>query len=317
MSDTIRNTAVQAHGLTKSFGSRRAVDNLDLHVPPGRINGLVGPDGAGKTTTFRLLCGILRPDAGQVIVAGHDVREAPEEVKKRIGYLSQVFSQYPDLTVWENLDFTASLFDVPDGEWQARAEELLQASRMTPFKDRLAGNLSGGMKQKLALSCTLLHTPDVVFLDEPTTGVDPVSRRDFWSILYDLPRQGVTIVISTPYMDEAERCGTVSFMAAGRILVSGTPQDLRRQAGGDVLRLETSEPRRARDILSGHPSVMESVLFGDILHVMGRDGPKSSLEWKRALEEQGIGVTKMETSEPGLEDVFLRLAAEQRAGETE
>lgn len=222
--------AVRARGLRKSFKGRVAVDGLDFDAPAGEVFGLVGPDGAGKTTTFRLLCGILLPDAGEMMVAGRDVRTEPEAVKRRIGYLSQAFSQYNHLTVWENLRFTADMFGVPDGEWQERAEEMLAASRMSAFKGRLAGNLSGGMKQKLALSCTLLHTPEVVFLDEPTTGVDPVSRREFWSILYDLPRQGVTIVVSTPYMDEAERCQRLAFMARGRIMAHGTPRELKRMA---------------------------------------------------------------------------------------
>jgi ABC-2 type transport system ATP-binding protein len=205
------------------------------------------------------------------------------------------------------------MYSVPDGEWQTRADELLQASRMTPFKSRLAGKLSGGMKQKLALSCTLLHTPRVVFLDEPTTGVDPVSRRDFWGILYDLPRKGVTIVVSTPYMDEAERCRRVAFMSHGRIIVSGTPQELKERAGGDILVFDTDQPRAARDMLLGREGVLESVLFGDLLHVLTGDGTKAEPALRAALQAAGIGVRSVSPAEPGLEDIFVHLAAEAAA----
>lgn len=302
--------AVFAEGLSKAFRGRPAVSGLDLDIPSGEVFGLVGPDGAGKTTTFRLLCGILLADAGKVRVGGEDVVANPEAAKRHIGYLSQTFAQYADLTVWENLEFVAAMYSVADGEWQARAEELLQASRMTPFKNRLAGNLSGGMKQKLALSCTLLHTPRVVFLDEPTTGVDPVSRRDFWGILYDLPRKGVTIVVSTPYMDEAERCRRVAFMSHGRIIASGTPQELKQRAGGDILVFDTDQPRAARDTLAGREGVLESVLFGDHLHVLTTDGASAEPTLRAALQSAGINVRSVSPAEPGLEDIFVHLAAE-------
>ena len=301
--------AVWAEGLRKSFQGQPAVEGLDLEIRRGEVFGLVGPDGAGKTTTFRLLCGILTPDSGRMQVAGYDVVENPEAVKRRIGYLSQAFSQYEDLTVWENLHFAADLYTIPEGEWQERGELLLRASGMVPFKSRLAGNLSGGMKQKLALSCTLLHTPEVVFLDEPTTGVDPVSRREFWSILYDLPTQNVTIVISTPYMDEAERCKRVAFLSHGRIFASGTPRELKASTGGDVLVLTTDRPREARDVLEGCEEVLQSVLFGDRVHALVEDAAVSAPRLRRALEEEGISVLTEARGEPGLEDVFVRLAS--------
>ncbi|HEY3266356.1 MAG TPA: ABC transporter ATP-binding protein [Armatimonadota bacterium] len=300
--------AISAVDVRKSFGGRVAVDGLTLDTPRGEVFGLVGPDGAGKTTAFRLMCGVLLPDSGSLRVAGHDVVAEPEEVKRRIGYLSQGFSQYVDMTVWENLEFTAALYGVAEGEWQERADELMNASRMTAFKDRLAGNLSGGMKQKLALSCTLLHTPEVVFLDEPTTGVDPVSRRDFWSILYDLPRRGVTIVVSTPYMDEAERCRRVAFLLRGRIIACGTPGDLKARAGGGILVFNTDQPRAARDALSERGDVLESVLFGDHLHVLAADPAASEPVLTRALEAAGIRVLSVAPSEPGLEDIFVHMA---------
>lgn len=306
--------AVITQGLSKAFRGRPAVSNLNLQVPAGEVFGLVGPDGAGKTTTFRLLCGLLRPDAGSIRVAGEDVVSEPEAAKRRIGYLSQAFAQYTDLTVWENLAFVAGAYLVPEGEWQERAEELLQASRMNAFKARLAGNLSGGMKQKLALSCTLLHKPEVLFLDEPTTGVDPVSRRDFWSILYDLPTKGVTIVLSTPYMDEAERCRRVAFMSQGGIIASGSPDELREQTGGGILVFDTDNPRAARDILAVRPDVLESVLFGDVLHVLTAEPASAEAALRQALTDAGIGVRSVVPSEPGLEDVFVHLASDAADG---
>lgn len=301
--------AVETEGLVKRFRGRPAVSDLSLQIPAGEVYGLVGPDGAGKTTTFRLLCGVLLPDAGTIRVAGEDVVADPESAKRHIGYLSQTFAQYADLTVWENMQFVADMYSVPDGEWQPRADELLLASRMSPFKSRLAGNLSGGMKQKLALSCTLLHTPQVVFLDEPTTGVDPVSRRDFWSILYDLPRQGVTIVVSTPYMDEAERCQRVGFMVQGRIVAGGTPEELKARAGGEILLFDTDNPRGARDTLAGRGDVLESVLFGDRLHVLTEDRERAEPVLRGALESAGIGIRSVTPAEPGLEDIFVHLAS--------
>lgn len=301
--------AVHTEGLSKTFQGRPAVSDLNLQVPAGEVFGLVGPDGAGKTTTFRLLCGLIRPDTGSIHIAGVDVIADPESAKRRIGYLSQAFAQYTDLTVWENLEFVAGTYLVPDGEWQERANELLEASRMTAFKSRLAGNLSGGMKQKLALSCTLLHRPEVLFLDEPTTGVDPVSRRDFWSILYDLPAQGVTIVLSTPYMDEAERCRRVAFMSQGRIIASGSPDELRERTGGGILVFDTDNPRHARDVLAKRDDVLESILFGDALHVLTAKPSESEPALTDTLASAGIFVKSVLPSEPGLEDVFVHLAS--------
>ena len=308
--ETPTEYAVETAGLCKSFRGRPAVSDLNLRVPAGEVFGLVGPDGAGKTTTFRLLCGLIRPDTGSIRVAGEDVIADPESAKRRVGYLSQAFAQYTDLTVWENLEFVAGMYLVPDGEWQERAEELLQASRMTAFKSRLAGNLSGGMKQKLALSCTLLHRPEVLFLDEPTTGVDPVSRRDFWSILYDLPARGVTIVLSTPYMDEAERCRRVAFMSQGRIIASGSPDELRVKTGGGILVFDTDNPRTARDLLAERADVLESVLFGDALHVLTEKPAEAESALRAFLASAGVDVRSVFVSEPGLEDVFVHLASD-------
>ena len=219
----MNNLAIKTSDLTKHFGPTVAVDGLNLDVKAGELFGLVGPDGAGKTTTMRLLTGIMEPTSGEAWVAGHSIADEGEPIKERIGYMSQRFGLYEDLTVMENILFYADLYGVPKEERPPRIERLLGFSNLTPFKDRLAGNLSGGMKQKLGLTCALIHTPEVLFLDEPTGGVDPVSRRDFWRILYELLREGVTIFVSTAYLDEAERCTRIGLMNQGKILVIDEP----------------------------------------------------------------------------------------------
>ncbi len=299
--------AIEARGLRKEFGAQAAVDGVDFTVPRGEIFGLVGPDGAGKTTVMRMLCGILDPSVGQAVVAGHDVGREPEEVKKRIGYMSQRFSLYGDLTVAENLRFFASLYRVPRAARLEKEKELLRFSRLEPFRGRLAQNLSGGMKQKLALACTLIHTPEVLFLDEPTTGVDPVSRREFWKILYDLLKEKVTIFVSTPYMDEAERCHRVALMARGRILMLDTPEGLKKMMRGSLLELAVEPQRRARELLAGRPDVLGLQVFGDRLHVWTREEGGSDELLCRDLRGEGIEVRGAQRVSPGLEDVFVSL----------
>jgi ABC-2 type transport system ATP-binding protein len=303
----VAEPVVLARGLRKSWGGAAAVDGLDVEVGRGEIFGLVGPDGAGKTTAIRMLCGILDPDAGEASVAGFDVRRQPEQVKRRIGYLSQRFSLYGDLTVAENLRFFAELFLVPRAERRAREAELLEFSRLAPYRARLAQNLSGGMKQKLALACTLIHTPQVLFLDEPTTGVDPVSRRDFWKILYDLLRGGVTIFVSTPYMDEAERCGRVALMDRGRIRLCDTPEALRGRMRGRLLELVASPQRRAREALALLPGVAGVQVFGDRLHLWMQDGGAGRDAICAHLAAHGVETCDVRPIAPGLEDVFVSL----------
>jgi ABC-2 type transport system ATP-binding protein len=297
--------AVRTSGLRKRFGDVTAVDGLDLQVAPGEIFGLVGPDGAGKTTTMRMLCGILDPTAGHAEVAGHDVLRDPEAVKRRIGYMSQRFSLYGDLTVAENLLFFANLYHVPRAERLRREEELLGFSRLTPFRRRLAQDLSGGMKQKLALACTLIHTPQVLFLDEPTTGVDPVSRRDFWKILYSLLKEGVTLFVSTPYMDEAERCNRVALMDRGRLLLCDAPEALKRRMRGDLLEIVAQPQRQAKDLLSERPEVLGVQVFGDRLHVWVAEAARDQPALLSALAEKQIDVIASRRAAPGLEDVFV------------
>lgn len=222
---------IETRGLTRRFGNLTAVDSLDLAIDPGEIFGLVGPDGAGKTTTLRMLCSLLDPSEGSARVAGHDVVREPQSVRDRIGYMAQKFGLYLDLSVQENMNFYADLFGIMGTERASLAKQLLHMTRMEPFQDRLAGRLSGGMKQKLALMCTLLHRPQILFLDEPTNGVDPVSRRDFWAILYQLLKDGITILMTTAYLDEAERCNRVGLMHRGKLIRCDTPEALKQAAG--------------------------------------------------------------------------------------
>lgn len=300
-------TALDILGLRKTFGDIVACDDLTLRLPAGLILGLVGPDGAGKSTIFRMLCGILEPTAGSAIVAGHDVVRDPEGVKQVIGYLPQQFSLHRDLTIDENIRYIADLYQAPPGQWEKRRDELLEITYLTPFRRRLAGQLSGGMRQKLALVCSLIHKPRVLFLDEPTTGVDPLSRRDFWKILYDLPRQGVTIVISTPYMDEAVRCNRLAFMFEGRLLAYDTPAALRAAISARIIELTCEARREARQLLQQHPDVLSVEVFGTRLHVALQ--PEASADAvQEALGQANLPCADVQEVEPSLEDVFMSLS---------
>ncbi len=299
--------AISTQGLTKRFGEILAVDHIDLAVTKGRIFGLVGPDGAGKTTTIRMLCGIVAPTAGAAVVAGQDVVRYPERVKDRIGYMSQRFSLYGDLTVRENIMLFADLFGVPAQEREPRLKELLAFSRLEPFQNRRAEFLSGGMKQKLALCCTLIHEPEVLFLDEPTTGVDPVSRREFWKILYDLLSRGVTIFVSTPYMDEAERCNAVAFMSQGRLLATGTPDELKAAIGKQVLAVRGTPRKVTRQVALSTPGIEDVQIMGDMLHLIVHDGNAVAAELERALKQENVEIHTLKQVKPSMEDVFLQL----------
>lgn len=296
--DTIRALA-----LTRRFGGQVALDGLTLSVAEGEIFGLVGPDGAGKTTTMRLLTGILTPSSGEAWIDGLPVTQAPESVKARIGYMSQRFGLYPDLTVLENLEFYADLYEVPTPGRSAHVDRLLAFSNLTPFKRRLAGNLSGGMKQKLGLACALVHTPRVLFLDEPTNGVDPVSRRDFWRILYQLQQERVTIFVSTAYLDEAERCNRIGLLHQGRLLACDTVDGVKGLLEGTLLEVRCDTPRRAAAILqdAGPGRV---ALFGDRIHVLARDTDHGRAAIEGALAAAGIPCHGLAAIEPTLEDVF-------------
>jgi ABC-2 type transport system ATP-binding protein len=290
------------------------VDNLTLTVSEGEIFGLVGPDGAGKTTTMRLLTAIMEPTAGEAWVAGkHIVRDA-EAIKEEIGYMSQRFGLYPDLSVEENIHFYADIYDVPQKGRSERIDELLSFSKLTPFKKRLAGNLSGGMKQKLGLACALIHTPKVLFLDEPTNGVDPVSRRDFWRILYQLLREKVTIFVSTAYLDEAERCNRVGLIHKGRLLAAGTPDEVKTLMRGTVIEVSSSEPRQAVSLLRRQLPGDSVGLFGNRIHVVTQEPDKAAVKAKEALSRAGLELGGVRSIEPSLEDVFVSVLAIEKRG---
>jgi ABC-2 type transport system ATP-binding protein len=309
MSDPI----IHAQGLRRAFDRLTAVDALDLAVAPGEIFGLVGPDGAGKTTTMRMLTGILPPTAGSAHVAGCDVVREAEKLKEHIGYMSQRFGLYPDLTVAENIDFYADIYTVPQRERAARTERLLGFSNLTPFKHRLAGNLSGGMKQKLGLACALIHTPSVLFLDEPTNGVDPVSRRDFWRILYQLVRDGVTIFVSTAYLDEAERCNRLALLHEGKLLGLGTPDDVKKMMPGSLLEVRSRSARRTAALLRENMSDVSVGLFGDRVHVAAADGKTAEQRIHQLLAREDGELLSLRPIEPSLEDVFIAVLARQQS----
>ena len=302
-------SAIRTHQLRRSFGERVAVAGLDLDVQPGEIFGLVGPDGAGKTTTMRMLTGILPPSGGSAEVAGCDVTRDSEKLKDHIGYMSQRFGLYPDLSVLENIAFYADIYGVPRRELAARTERLLGFSNLTPFQHRLAGNLSGGMKQKLGLACALIHTPRVLFLDEPTNGVDPVSRRDFWRILYQLVRDGVTLFVSTAYLDEAERCNRLALLHEGRLLGLGTPDEVKRLMPGALLEIRTSAPRRTATLLRQHLHGATVGLFGDRVHVATREPAAVESDTRRLVADAGFELLSIKPIEPSLEDVFISVIA--------
>ncbi len=296
---------VEISDLTKIFIDITAVQQLNLTIRRGEMFGLVGPDGAGKTTTFRMLCGIIAPTAGTVKILGLNLIKDLRKIVKQIGYLSQRFSLYGDLTVDENIQYFAQINDVAD--YKEKREELLEFTRLTQFRKRLAEQLSGGMKQKLALACTLIHRPKVLFLDEPTTGVDPVSRRDFWKILSNILKEDITIVMSTPYLDEAERCSRVALMDKGTVMVVDTPQNLKNRLKGNVVEIICPEVRKTAAMLKNHPAVADVQIFGDRLHVVVNDVQKDLPPLRRYLEENKIEINDWRTVQASLENVFISL----------
>jgi len=296
---------IEVRNLTRTFGAVHAVDGIDLTVQEGEMLSLVGPDGAGKTTTIRMLCGILLPSDGSATVMGYDLLKESDAIKRHIGYLSQRFSLYGDMTVDENIEFFAEINQVFN--YRERREELLAFTRLTPFRDRLSDRLSGGMKQKLALACTLVHTPKIIFLDEPTTGVDPVSRRDFWKILQDLLQQGITIVMSTPYLDEAERCSRVALMNMGKLMRVDTPEAMKEAMRGEVVEIVCDRVREGFRLLKERWPAAEVQAFGDRLNVIVDDAHRETPALQDALRGAGITVASARVISPSLENVFISM----------
>jgi len=307
--------AIRTESLTKTFGGLTAVDDVTLSVAEGEIFGLVGPDGAGKTTTMRLLSAIMDPTSGDAWVAGHHTVREAGAVSNNIGYMSQRFGLYPDLTVAENIHFYADIYGVPRRGREEKIERLLDFSNLTPFKKRLAGNLSGGMKQKLGLACALIHTPKVLFLDEPTNGVDPSSRRDFWRILYQLLHERVTIFVSTAYLDEAERANRIALMHHGKLIAVGTPDEVKKLMRGSILEVRASDPRRATALLRGQLGTAAVGLFGDRVHVVTSDPEAARRQVAQILAGAELGVADLRPIEPSLEDVFVSVLAGKEEGE--
>ena len=300
-------TIIQTTDLTRRFGELTAVDTLNIEVARGEIFGLVGPDGAGKTTTLQLLCALMDPTSGQASVAGYDVAREPQAVKDRIGYMAQRFGLYADLSVDENMDFYADLFGVTRADREKMMPELLRMTRMEPFRARRAGLLSGGMKQKLALMCTLLHRPEILFLDEPTNGVDPVSRRDFWAILYQLVKDGITVFVTTAYLDEAERCNRLGLMDHGRLIRCDTPAALKSQMEEACYEVQTPRQRAAKQMLQGAEGVVSVEPSGATLHLFLAPGKTSAEKLQSELNSRNLGPAAFREIAPSLEDVFIAL----------
>ncbi|HYN20770.1 MAG TPA: ABC transporter ATP-binding protein [Thermoanaerobaculia bacterium] len=300
--------------LTRRFGNLTAVDGLSFEVQRGELFGLVGPDGAGKTTTLRMLAGVLRPTSGDALLNGVSVAREPEAVKHQLAYMSQRFGLYTDLTVLENLQFYADLYRVPKGERPARLERLFQFSNLGPFRDRLAGKLSGGMKQKLGLSCALIHQPEILLLDEPTFGVDPVSRRELWLIVHEMVAEGVTAIVSTAYMDEAERFDRLALLHRGRLLAIDAPEALQASLDDEIVEVQVGSSgggaREARERLSGLAAVRSAAVFGDRLHLSVDSAAEAIPQVQEALREAGFEVRFARRIVPSLEDVFIGKIAE-------
>ena len=298
---------IQIDGLIKRFAEHTAVDQLSFSVNRGEIFGLVGPDGAGKTTTMRMLAGVMRADGGAILIDGVNAIADPEEAKQHVSYMPQRFGLYEDLTVDENIRFYADLFEVPPEIYRERASRLLAASAMSNFGRFKAGQLSGGMKQKLGVTCALVHTPKILLLDEPTTGVDPASRRDFWRILYGLREDGVTIVISTAYLDEAERCNRLTLLHNGHALYCDTPAALKQRMPGALIAILSADGRAVRAAIIGQPGVSHVLLVGDGVHAVVDDANARIPQLRDAMRHADVSFSDIEVASPGIEDVFVAL----------
>ncbi len=308
--------AIEVDGLTKKFGAFTAVDNISFQVKRGEIFGFLGPNGAGKSTTIRMLCGLMEPSAGRASVGGFDVKTQTFQIKKSIGYMSQKFSLYEDLTVEENIRFYGGIYGLAPARLAERMGWVVEMAGLAGRERSLTGELSGGWKQRLALGCAVIHEPPIVFLDEPTSGVDPVSRRNFWELINQLSEQGVTVLVTTHYLDEAEYCNDIMMINAGRIVASGGPKELKqRLITNKMLEVQTADPVAAMEALKGEPWVRDLTLFGIHLHAGVDDPVEGSLRIREALALRGLAVERIEQITPSLEDVFIHLLAE--TGEAE
>jgi ABC-2 type transport system ATP-binding protein len=302
---------IEADKLTKRFRKTEAVRGIDLDIAPGEIYGLIGPDSAGKTTTIRMLAGVMKPTAGSARVSGLDTSRQAEQLREQVGYMAQRFSLYGDLSVRENIEFYADIFGVRGADREERIKRLLRFARLEEFEKRDAGVLSGGMKKKLGLACALIHQPKVLFLDEPTNGVDPISRREFWDILSDLHIRGVTIFISTAYMDEAERCSRVGLMYRGEIIRQGTPDSLRQLVKGDLLAIVTNDLQIAEATVAKMDGIVEMQVYGDRLHVFVDDAATRLPQIQAALIAAGARVDQIRPAMPHLQEAFISLISQE------
>jgi ABC-2 type transport system ATP-binding protein len=304
----VAEAAVRAEGLTRRFGAFTAVDHVTFEIPRGAIWGFLGPNGAGKSTTIRMLCGILTPSEGRAEVLGYDVVRDPERIKERIGYMSQRFSLYDDLTVEENLAFYAGIYGVAREEARRRSAEWVARAGLAGQERVPAGALSGGWKQRLAFGCAVLHRPRMVFLDEPTSGVDPVSRREFWDLIDEFAQSGITVMVTTHYMDEAEHCDTLAFIYGGRIIAMGTPDEIKtRQMSGELLEVRTPQILDALDALAALPEVREAALFGRAIHLTVERAASALPRLEAALAARGISVDRIAPARVSLEDAFVSI----------
>jgi drug efflux transport system ATP-binding protein len=306
--------AVEIKDLVKTFGSFVAVDHVSLTVPKGEIFGFLGPNGAGKSTTIRMLCGLLTPTSGRAWVNGFSVADQPESIRRSIGYMSQKFSLYDDLTVEENIDFFSGMYGVPRERREERKQYVLRMADLAERRHALTGTLSGGWKQRLALGCAILHEPPILFLDEPTSGVDPIARRDFWTLIRDLSAAGHTIFVSTHYMDEAEHCHRLALMYRGKVIALGAPAELKKQlTSRHILQLDSSDPLESMRALESVAGVRDVAVFGGGLHVTVDDPAAGKVRIQQALRSKGIEMQRLEAIEPTMEDVFVALIeAEER-----
>ena len=301
---------IAVKNITRRFGDITAVDDLSFEVQKGEIFGIVGPDGAGKSTLLRMMAGILRPGSGVVEINGENIQSNLSGIKENLAYMPQRFGLYEDLTVEENIFFFGRLFGVSKKEIMDRIPALYDFSRLGPFKDRLAGKLSGGMKQKLGLACSLIHSPDLILLDEPTNGVDPVSRREFWKILYTLLGDGVTIIVSTAYLDEAERCNRVAMMDKGKFLRNGKPSDIKKSMGGMMLEIVTDNVWHAEEVMLKHLESNNIIREGNSLKIFVSSGVKEKESVKRLLEKEKVHVSSVTIKVPTLENCFMEIVAD-------